>query len=522
MLGYFIPVRKVVSRLFNDMTKVHSIRLLLLGLTAVPLFAQSVPISSVPGLSAALPPASACTGKTSLLCAIPNLYGPYGLVLPNPGVSDQFLSFFQTNFAATATQLTLLPLASPASGFVYHYDPKTGLSSRTSESFGPVLTERGETIGRHRFYFGGTFQRFRFNKLDGVSLHDLPAVLPAAPGSAPAGAPQVGAQFLSTQNSVDIKINQFTFVATYGVTNRIDVSVAVPVMQVGLNVSSVVTINRIAGTEPILSPGAPGQPPVVSCCSNGGPGPYGPVFANYFDPKNPQGSTVRQFSNNQSSPDILTNPAKTGDLYWNPSKNNAAGLGDITLRVKDNVYRNERLSFALLADIRLPSGDANNFLGSGALGIKPVAAVSVRTGPLTPHVNLGYQWNGSSVLGGNPYLGTSGRLPGFAIFSVGTDVGITKWLTASVDYLGQELINAPRVATTTYTSPGPLAATGQIGTFPTIAPGGNHSYNQSDSAFGAKINLVDRLLLTGNVIVALNQGGLRQRLTPLIALSYTF
>jgi hypothetical protein len=321
---------------------------------------------------------------------------------------------------------------------------------------------------------------------------------------------------------VDIKINQFTFVATYGVTNRIDVSVAVPFTQVGLNVNSVVTINRIAGTEPILSPGAAGQPPVVSCCSNGGPGPYGPVFANYFDPKNPQGSTVRQFSNNQYSPDILTNPAKTGDLYWNPSKNNAAGLGDITFRVKNNLYRNERLSFALLADIRVPTGDANNFLGSGALGLKPVAAFSVRTGPLTPHVNLGYQWNGSSVLGGNPYLGTSGRLPGFAIFSVGTDVGITKWLTASVDYLGQELINAPRVATTNYTSPGPLAATGQVGTFPTIAPGGNHTYNQSDSAFGAKINLVDRLLLTGNVIVALNEGGLRQRLTPLIALSYTF
>jgi hypothetical protein len=102
------------------------------------------------------PPPSACTGKTNLLCAIPNLYDPYGLVLPNPGVSDRFLSFFQTNFALTATQLALLPLASPASGFVYHYDPKIGLSSGTSESFGPVLTERGETIGRHWLYFGGT------------------------------------------------------------------------------------------------------------------------------------------------------------------------------------------------------------------------------------------------------------------------------------------------------------------------------------------------------------------------------
>jgi hypothetical protein len=151
-----------------------------------------------------------------------------------------------------------------------------------------------------------------------------------------------------------------------------------------------------------------------------------------------------------------------------------------------------------------------------------VAALSIRTGPLTPHVNLGYQWNGSSVLGGNPYLGTSGRLPGFGIFSMGTDLAMSKWVTASVDYLGQELINVPTVATATYTSPGPLSATGQIGTFATIAPGGNHTYNQSDAAFGLKANLVDRLLLTGNIIVALNDGGLRQRVTPMVALSYTF
>ena len=500
----------------------RSLSLLFFCLVPVPFFAQSVPISSVPGLGAALPPPNACTGRTNLLCAIPNLYGPRGLVLPNPGVSNQFLSFFQTNFALTATQLTMLPLASPASGFIYHYDPKTGLSARTSQSLGPVLTERGETIGRHKLYVGGTFQRFRFDKLDGISLHNMPAVMPTAPGGVPAGNPQQAAQFLSSQNSVDIKLNQFTFVATYGLTNRLDVSVAVPFIQVGFNVNSVVTINRVLGTEPILSPGAAGQPPVVSCCSNGGPGPYGPVFANYFDPQNPQGSTRREFSNGQYAPDILTNPAKTGDLYWNPSKNSAAGVGDVILRLKDNLYRGERLSFAVLTDLRLPSGDAGNFLGSGAWGVKPAAALSIRTGPLTPHVNVGYQWNGSSVLGGNPYLGTSGSLPGYLTFATGTDVGLTKWVTASVDYLGQELINAPRISRTTFTSPGPLASTGQVATFDTIVPAGNHTYNQSDAAFGVKINVIDKLLLTTNVIVALNDGGLRQRLTPLIALSYTF
>jgi hypothetical protein len=477
------------------------------------MFSQSVPISSVPGLSASLPAPTACTGKTNLLCAIPNVFGPYGLVLPHPGVSPSFASAFQTDFAATATQLTLLPLANPASGFVYEYDAQTGLYSRTSQSLGPVVTERGETIGRHKFAFGGTYQRFRFSKLDGVNLHNIPALLPAVPSTVPAGDPYLAGQFISTRNSVDIKLNQFTIFGTFGLTNRIDVSVAVPFMQAGFNVNSVATINRIVGTEPIVIPGAAGQP-VVTCCSNGGPGPYGPIFANYFNPGNPAGSTVREFSNNQST--------SQGDLYWNPNKNNAQGIGDVTFRVKANLYRDDRSSFALVTDIRTPTGDASNFLGSGTIGFKPVAALSIRAGWLTPHVNLGYQWNGSSILGGDPYLGTKGRLPGFAIFSAGSDIPISKYITLSADYLGQELVNSLRISTTTFTSAGPLSATGQVGNFQTIVSDGKQTYNQSDAAIGVKISAFDHLLFTANAIVSLNDAGLRQKVTPLVAISYVF
>jgi len=495
------------------MTKTYPLGLLALILSTAPLFSQSVPISSVPGLATSLPAATACTGKTNLLCAIPNLYGPYGLVLPNPGVATSFASAFQTSFAATATQLTLLPLANPDSGFVYQYDPQTGLYSRSSQSLGPVLTERGETIGRHKFAFGGTYQRFRFQKLDGVDLHNIPVLYPAVKSSVPAGDPYLAGQFISTQNSVDIKMNQFTIFATFGITNRLDVSVAVPYMQVGFNVNSQATINRIAGTEPILFPSDSGAP-IIGCCSNGGPGPYGPVFANYFDPKNPATSTQHLFSNNHST--------SQGDLYWNPSNNSAQGIGDVTLRGKANVYHNDTMSFALVTDVRLPTGDATNFLGSGTIGVKPVAALSFREAWFTPHVNLGYQWNGSSVLGGNPYFGTKSRLPGFAVFSAGSDVPISKHVTMAVDYLGQELVNAPRIGMQSFQSPGPLATTGQVGTFQTIVPLGKQVYNQSDAAVGLKISAFDHFLMTVNAIVALNDGGLRQRITPMAGLSYVF
>ncbi len=484
----------------------------------LPAFPQStpVPISSVPGLTAVLPQQSACSGRPGLACAIPNLYGPYGLVLPNASHAAHFNSTFQSNFSALdtaiATQLTLLPLASPASGFTYKYDPLTGGLQQVKESFGPVLTERGETIGRHKLFFGGTFQRFRFNKLDGVPLHNFPAVFSHQEGT---GKSSTGAsvdepyetQFISTQNSIDLKVNQFTLFGTFGITDRIDVSVAVPLLQIGLNVTSNATIERTLGTEPLgFRNGA-----FVPCCSSG------PPYAHFFDP-NAQGTSITHtFSNNQFPNQVA------GDLYGNPSKNNAAGVGDVVFRLKGTVYRGERMRLALLTDFRAPTGDERNFLGSGAVGIKPSAALSIRTGLLTPHVNVGYQWNGSSSLAGDILAGTKSKLPGFAFFSVGTDVGLGRRLTFAVDYLGQELINAPRIESGTpyQVTSGYSLASGQT-SFPTINSAGKQTYNQSNAALGLKYNVYDKLIISGNLLIALNDGGLRERVVPLIGLSYSF
>lgn len=477
------------------------------------LLAQStpVPISSVPGLNKVLPSTNHCTGQPGLACVIPNLYGPYGLVLPNASHVAHFNSTFQSDFAALdaaiATQLTLLPLASPASGFTYKYDPATGVYSRSAQSFGPVLTERAETIGRHRFYFGTTFQRFRFDKLDGVPLHNLPAVFSHQPdtGTNHSSEPYES-QFISTVNSLDLKVNQFTVFGTYGLTDHVDISVAVPILEVGFNATSDATINRTVDTEPTIVNGK-FQP----CCSNG------PPFAHFFDPANPRTSLTHTFSNDQSS------PINVGNLYWNPSRNSASGFGDVVFRIKGSVYRGDRLSLALLADVRVPTGDERNFLGSGAWGLKPFAAMSIRTGHLTPHVNLGYQWNGSSLLAGDILAGTKARLPGYGFFSAGTDVGVTHSLTLAVDYIGQELINAPRVKSTTYTpsSQYPLVV-GPQRDFSNVDTAIKETYNQSNAAVGLKYNVFGRLLLSGNILIALNDGGLRQRVVPLIGLSYTF
>ena len=79
----------------------------------------------------------------------------------------------------------------------------------------------------------------------------------------------------------------------------------------------------------------------------------------------------------------------------------AGGIGDILLRVKGTVMREGPRSLAAGVDLRLPTGDELNLLGSGAPGVRPFAALSRSFGGASPHLNVAYQWNGQSVLAGD-------------------------------------------------------------------------------------------------------------------------
>ena len=102
-----------------------------------------------------------------LAFAIPKLFGPDGLTLPNPNHLAHFDSDFQANFGpfngAIGSQLTSLPLPSPASGFTYTFDPALGIYTRSAQSYGPVLAERAETIGKEKLVLSENLTRGPFH-----------------------------------------------------------------------------------------------------------------------------------------------------------------------------------------------------------------------------------------------------------------------------------------------------------------------------------------------------------------------
>src|ERR1700686_1127464 len=154
-----------------------------------------------------------CTSASAkLACVIPN-----ALNLTAP--SSQNLGFLNE---AVGSQLGDLPLASPASGIIYTYDPKLNLPVPSNDTLGPVLTQRAETIGRHKVYLAVTYQFFRFEDIDGVSMSQLPILLTLQGGTA----------ITVSNNRLDLTAHQMGVYLTYGATSRIDISIAMPVLDV--------------------------------------------------------------------------------------------------------------------------------------------------------------------------------------------------------------------------------------------------------------------------------------------------
>lgn len=407
------------------------------------------------------------TAPVKLAFAIPKLFGPDGLTLPNPNHLAHFDSDFQANFGpfngAIGSQLTSLPLPSPASGFTYSFDPALGVYTRSAQSYGPVLAERAETIGKEKFFAGFSFQHFRFSTLDGVDLRSFESVFRHTQSTPD---PIIKEDIITTDTFVDTQIDQSTAFFTYGLNDRIDVSVAVPFVNAKITAVADAKIQRIGTTTD--------------------------ATIHYFVDANGNPTDHKQFS----------------------TSGTASGLGDVLVRLKGTAWKTAPAWVAVGLDVRLPTGDAYNFLGSGALGLKPFVAISGRTKKITPHVNLGYQWNDSSPLAGDIFTGTKGHLPNQLTYAVGFDAGINKKFSFAADILGQQVFHAEGVRPITFT-----AANGAKFADNAFV---RENVNITNGALGFKVNPIGTLLVSFNLLVQLNDGGLRSRVVPLVGFSYTF
>jgi len=418
-------------------------------------------------------PINVAVHVTELSRIFTQLYGADGLVvnsltpLPSGAThSSHFNSGFESEFSQFSTALTSqivsLALPPPASGFTYQFDPALGVFSRTTSNLGPIMSERADTLGARRVSIGFAYQRLSFDSIEGIDLNEVPAVFTHDSAELRGGREDV----VTTNNAIDATVTRSATFISYGVTNSLDISVVLPYITADIEVTSDATIQRIGTTDPLT---------------------------HFFRGLDDSVGTRRIFT----------------------AFGHASGPGDVTIRLKQTVSKSKTSGFAIGADLRLPTGDEKNLLGTGATGVQPFAVWSGSYGAVSPHLNVGYQWNGTSILGGDPGTGISKDLPDVGVYSAGAVVEIHPRVTAAVDILGRYVIDSPRLQRVDF------HALNGTSVFPNITFTSG-SLNEVSAAAGLKINVVSRLLVTANLLVKLNDVGLRDKASPLIGLEYAF
>lgn len=404
---------------------------------------------------------------------------------------------------ALASQLSSFPLASSSGGFTFSVNER-GEVAPTSTNFGPSFAERGVTIGRKQFNFGFTFQATSYDSFEGINLdsnqlsfirehNDCCPATPNNPAAVTNFNPEFERDLLRSNLTASIDSKTTAFFANYGVTDRFDIGLAVPIVSVEIDATVAAEILRTAsGTTPLT---------------------------HSFDGL---GASTASFSDSGS----------------------ATGLGDLLVRAKYNFLRTSTSALAGALDLRLPTGDKDNLLGTGATQTKLLFVASGEYGRFSPHVNFGYTFSSGEAseeatsFDLDPAQFAINTVPGFVPnevdlsvpdefnYTLGFSVAATSRLTLGFDMYGRNLQDVARFALQNNVYPNRGA-----GALPSASFTANDEFSVESSTgnlnvllgvVGGKINLGGTFLLNLTVLFPMSDGGLKPNPTPVIGFDYVF
>jgi hypothetical protein len=361
-----------------------------------------------------------------------------------------------------ATQLSQLPLASASAGTIEVY--KAGVPE-TFTNLGPILVDRAQVIGKGKIFLGVTASQFVFTDIDGIALSNLPFSY-SQTAYYPGTSNPLSTTYTTENTNLSFRMDQLVSVGTVGLSNRVDLSVIVPVQRVSLGASANDSQSYVQNAGSTVA--------------------YGPI-------------------NN-------TIPHTAGT---------ASGIGDITFNGKGELWAGERAAFSGGLTVRTPTGDALNFLGSGSWGFDLYTVYSYLA-KISPHAKIGYRWNTTTELY-NPTdkFGNNQSLPGGLEYDFGADATVSRAFTVAVDALGDQYLNAPIYVRTTI----PLTVTTGSSNTPLSLPSSlveNSSYTISNLSTGVKWSPGKQIVISANLLTQLINAGLRSRPTPLLGISCKF
>jgi len=273
-----------------------------------------------------------------------------------------------------AASVSNTPVGATSSGVTYQF--VGGLPVKTATSGGPIFGERSQTLGKGRFFVGTNISAMHFQRLRGVRMDDIEFNFTHqdTPPLDTLGSPFFENDVIGVRVAMNVNLIVTTFVASYGLVDGVDLSVAVPVVHASVQGTSVATIHPA-----------------------GYPSPH-------------------RFAGTDSAP-VMTAVAGMDGA--------ATGIGDVAARLKINVTQSNSFGAALLLDGRFPTGNDENLLGSGKFSGRGLGILSARFGTLAPHLNFGYVFRDAKQAN-NAIVATAGF-----------DNAVASWATMAFDLLSE-------------------------------------------------------------------------------------
>lgn len=359
--------------------------------------------------------------------------------------SSTSLDFFG---AAVGAALSGIPVSATSSGITFRF--VDGAPVTTSTSAGPIFAERAQTLGRGRMLLNVNATQVALDRVRGMNLRDVVFNFDPRDVNAPGAGDY---DIMQVRPWIRLTLKTASAAATYGLTDRIDVGVVLPVVAASLNATS---------TASIVSP-------------------VGPISGNHL-------------FGTDAAPTNTATSAVQGSF---------TGVGDIAIRAKANLKRTGRVGVALLGDVRLPTGNAQNFTGTGHADVRALAIVSGLQSDFSPHVNAGIAIRGGAAQ-------HSGLL-----LTAGFDHRAASWATVAIDVISEAQLGRNKLQI-------PVATVFNNGmAYPsTNVPDRRHD-NPVGLSAGAKF-LVHGTTLFANGLVPLNDAGVQASRVLALGIERTF
>jgi hypothetical protein len=252
-----------------------------------------------------------------------------------------------------AARGTSLPATSSAPGVYFSFDYDAGVTQREVTSFPPVFVETPQTVGARRLALTATYLHASLDEFDGEDLAEQIQFRSRIRNS------QGTIRTVLDFEDLTVGTDALTFSATYGLTERWDVGMLLPLLSTTLDARAR-SVGRIGDDPPTIDE-------VVS------------VEADAF------------------------------------------GAGDLLLRSKYRVTAREAsASLATGLVLALPTGDPSNFRGIGDWTVQPYLAAARAFAGHDVHASLGFEANADDLERSRVHyaIGGSVRLVSFAAILV--------------------------------------------------------------------------------------------------------